>query len=144
MGGGGPGNQTAELVMADTDTAPRKTFQLSYPSTYIKCFRTYLYLQNTIIFFTSAACSIHLEHTVVITGGMPSNDDRTPTARVQQYYAQGAINRLPDMLTARKDHGCGYFVNKDDKIVSRYINSNWIVYKISLGHLNGKIFRCTL
>ena len=113
-----PGNQTAELVMADTDTAPRKTFQLSYPSTYIKCFRKHIFIYK-ILFFTSAACSIQLEHTVVITGGMPSNDDRIPTARVQQYYAQGAINRLPDMLTARKDHGCGYTVNKDGKIVSR-------------------------
>ena len=61
------------------------------------------------------ACSIQLEETVVITGG----DYTMSTASI--YSVDGWVEDLPDLLTGRWDHGCGHYINNDDKMVAIFL-----------------------
>ena len=63
--------------------------------------------------FLSRACSIQLEVNVILTGGY----DYTKKT-VSVYSTDGWLEDLPDLLTGRYDHGCGHYVNNDDKLVT--------------------------
>ena len=65
--------------------------------------------------YLSYACSIQLEETVVITGGYNT------TRRVSVYSFDGWVEDLPDLLTGRSDHGCGHYINNDDKMVAIFL-----------------------
>jgi len=60
---------------------------------------------------TYSACSIQLEETVVITGG----SNTLSTASI--YSIDGWVEDLPDLLTGRYKHGCGHYINNNDKMV---------------------------
>merc|ERR1712227_688024 len=74
---------------------------------------------------TKYACSIQLEETVVITGG--SNTMSTAS----MYSIGGWVEDLPDLLTGRYNHGCGHYINNDNKMVylvtGGYTDSNNIL-----------------
>ena len=59
----------------------------------------------------SYACSIQLEEMVVVTGG------RETWRHVTVYNTAGLLTELPDLEQGRSDHGCGHFVNTDNKLV---------------------------
>ena len=56
----------------------------------------------------------------MITGGSDNTGTYgEPLARVTSYtFDQGFLADLPEMNEARKEHGCTYFVNNDNKNVS--------------------------
>ena len=62
--------------------------------------------------FLSDACSIQLEDIVILTGGVSTENT------VSVYSTDGWLEDLPDLLTGRYDHGCGHYVNNDDKLVT--------------------------
>ena len=75
------------------------------------------------VFICSWACAIELQDTVVVTGGIRveiSEDEYyyIGTATVQVYTISGPHEQLPDLLTARYGHGCAYFVDSKDRVVS--------------------------
>ena len=37
---------------------------------------------------------------------------------MQEYGSKGPSTRLPDLLVGRENHACGFYVNKEGKIVS--------------------------
>ena len=56
----------------------------------------------------------------MITGGA-DNDGLygKPLTRVTSYtFNQGFLADLPQMIEARKEHGCTHYLNNDNKIVS--------------------------
>ena len=53
-----------------------------------------------------------MEDVVVITGG-----DST-SSKVSMYSTGGWIQDLPNLVTARKNHGCGHYVNNQNKEVN--------------------------
>ena len=56
----------------------------------------------------------------MITGGSDNSGTYgEPLARVTSYTYDGFLADLPEMNEARKQHGCTYFINNDDMIVSR-------------------------
>ena len=61
------------------------------------------------------ACAIELENTVVVTGGGYSIDSYT---RVQVYSTEGPLHQLPRLGTGRMSHGCGYYVDSRNRVVS--------------------------
>ena len=61
------------------------------------------------------ACAIELENTVVVTGGGYSIDSYT---RVQVYSTEGPLHQLPRLGTGRMSHGCGYYVDSGNRVVS--------------------------
>ena len=62
--------------------------------------------------YFSMACSIELDDKVIVTGGY-----YTPT-RVDVYNIEGWNMELPQLITGRYNHGCGHFINSDDKMVN--------------------------
>ena len=65
------------------------------------------------------SCEIEFEDKIVITGGSDNSETYgEPLARVTSYTYDGFLADLPEMNEARKQHGCTYFINNDDKIVS--------------------------
>ena len=56
-------------------------------------------------------CSIELEQSVVITGGIDS------PKLVQVYDTTGWLMDLPSLLQGRHNHGCGHYVNSGNKQV---------------------------
>ena len=61
----------------------------------------------------SQACSIDLENEVVITGaGAESN-------KVDMYNFGGWMSELPSLITGRVNHGCGHYINTDNKKVTK-------------------------
>ena len=54
-----------------------------------------------------------MEDHVILTGGY----DYTKKT-VSVYSTDGWLEDLPDLLTGRYDHGCGHYVNNDDKLVT--------------------------
>ena len=65
------------------------------------------------------SCEIEFEDKIVITGGSDNSGTYgEPLARVTSYTYDGFLADLPEMNEARKQHGCTYFINNDDKIVS--------------------------
>ena len=61
--------------------------------------------------YFSFACSIELDDKVIVTGG-----EETKT-RVDVYTMEGWSMELPDLTTGRWDHGCGHYINTNDKMV---------------------------
>lgn len=60
---------------------------------------------------TIRACSIELEETVILTGGLYTMN------KVSIYTSSGWIEDLPDLLQGRSTHGCGHYMNDDNKMV---------------------------
>ena len=67
-------------------------------------------------YHSSRACSIQLEEKVIITGGRGEGGAQV-TARVTVYNISGFVMDLPNLMHGRRNHGCGYFVNQDSKVV---------------------------
>ena len=74
----------------------------------------------------SDACTIQLEDWVVVTGGT----DR-PDSTVSVYDVNGWVEDLPDLNQGRDEHGCGYYVDSSNNIVSLQLED----LKTSLFHL---------
>ena len=64
--------------------------------------------------FNSRSCSIELEDKVIMTGGSHYSDSKN---KVHLYDEYGWIGDLPDLRHNREDHGCGYYMNTDNKMV---------------------------
>ncbi len=65
------------------------------------------------------SCAIGFEDKIVVTGGSDNTGTYgEPLTRVTSYTYEGFLADLPEMNEARKDHGCTYFRNNDNKIVS--------------------------
>ena len=64
------------------------------------------------------ACSIQLEESVIITGGIYSES----LNRVEQYNLAGSMGRLPDLNTGRYLHACGHYLHNGE-VVSTNIES---------------------
>ena len=60
------------------------------------------------------ACTIQLEEVVIVTGG-----DVTPT-QATAYNSDGFLADLPTFNVPRRAHGCGHFINTDNKAVLYY------------------------
>ena len=56
------------------------------------------------------ACSIELEDLVILTGGID-------VTKVTVYNSEGFLMDLPNLNHGRTSHGCGHFVNTDNKVV---------------------------
>ena len=65
------------------------------------------------ILYFSDACAIELDDKVIVTGG------RDTLTRVEVYNIHGWIMGLPDLQTGRCGHGCGHYINADEKIVKK-------------------------
>ena len=76
---------TAELV---TEQGSSILFQMKYQTTY--------------------ACAIELEKTVILTGGEYTMN------RVSIYSIQGFERNLPNLLTGRRGHGCGQYIDSNN------------------------------
>ena len=63
---------------------------------------------------------------VIITGGFDGKD-RQPTNSVTVYNNDGFLADWPRLEEPRGDHGCGHFVNKDNKEVMGLICANCYV-----------------
>ena len=66
-----------------------------------------------IIFNFSWACAIDLQDRVVVTG---DNEDRS---RVQVYNISGPQEQLPNLQTPRSWHACAYYMDNQDRVVSK-------------------------
>ena len=76
------------------------------------------FIVNFINSFRSS-CAIGFEDKIVVTGGSDNSGTYgEPLARVTSYTYEGFLADLPEMNEARKAHGCTYFRNNDNKIVS--------------------------
>ena len=69
-----------------------------------------------IISHIRSACSIELEELVILTGG---EDTLT---KVTVYNKDGFLADWPGLQTGRHSHGCGHFVNSDNKVVRQGSN----------------------
>ena len=104
IGGGDPwGWQTSELLSNISNTTTIAFHAPSYYSTF--------------------ACGIPLENTIVVTGGLQLN--AVPGSRVQVYNTSGEVEQLPDINTPRHSHACGHYI-KDGKMVSIYLEKSKI------------------
>ena len=63
--------------------------------------------------FCRSACSIEFDDRVVLTGGW----DFGATNRVAVYNVDGFVEYLPDLNHMRQDHGCGQYIDGNDRIV---------------------------
>ena len=65
------------------------------------------------------ACSIEFDDKVVITGGLqdPETWEFLGIGTVSVYDVNGFVNYLPNMTIGRLEHGCGHYVNSNNKIV---------------------------
>ena len=63
--------------------------------------------------FFRHACSIDVKETekVILTGG------RYTKTKVTVYNTEGFVEDWPELKTGRYTHGCGHFVNTDNKVV---------------------------
>ena len=59
------------------------------------------------------ACSIELKEIVILTGGY----SKVTHSKVTVYNNEGFVEDWPELNTGRYDHGCGHFVNTDNKVV---------------------------
>ena len=67
---------------------------------------------------TNEACTIELTDQVIVTGGYKyAGNGNNKTDRVSVYNEQGWVEDLPSLITARSGHGCGHFVNTENKQV---------------------------
>ena len=58
-----------------------------------------------------SACSIELKDIVILTGGLYTQ------SKVTVYNNEGFVADWPELKTGRSNHGCGHFVNTDNKVV---------------------------
>ena len=58
-----------------------------------------------------SACSIELEELVILSGGVDT------MTKVTVYNKDGFLADWPGLQTGRHSHGCGHFVNSDNKVV---------------------------
>ena len=79
----------------------------------------------------SSACSIELDNKVIVTGGTFNQ------TRVFVYNMDGWIMELPQLITGRFGHGCGQYINTDDKMVNYFSGYSNIILS------NVYIFRYT-
>ena len=61
------------------------------------------------------ACAIELEDKVIVTGGY---DNQKSVSRVDVYNISGWMMELPHLIRARRQHGCGHYIDSDDRMVS--------------------------
>ena len=61
------------------------------------------------------ACDIQLEDKVIVTGGY---DKQKSVSRVDVYTLSGWTMELPQLIRARRQHGCGHYIDSDDRMVS--------------------------
>ena len=62
---------------------------------------------------------------MVITGG----DYTMSTASI--YSIDGWVEDLPNLLTGRSGHGCGHYINNDNKMVSIFLKRVRVTLKSS-------------
>ena len=77
-----------------------------------------------LFWFLSYACSIQLEDIVILTGGQTDISTTMNTASV--YSTDGWVEDLPDLMTGRYHHGCGHYVNNDNKMVTPVTFTWWL------------------
>ena len=53
-----------------------------------------------------------MEDIVILTGGISTKNT------VSVYSTDGWVEDLPDLMTGRYWHGCGHYVNNDNKMVT--------------------------
>ena len=56
---------------------------------------------------------------MVLTGGQDIYKGSVPTTKVTVYNENGLLADWPHMETSRYNHGCGHFINADNKVVSK-------------------------
>ena len=61
----------------------------------------------------SRACSIQLKDFVLVTGGFQTK------TKVSIYGVDGWINDLPELKIGRFDHGCGYYLHKEEIVSTK-------------------------
>ena len=75
-------------------------------------------LNGTILFTIDRrlrdACGIGLMETVVVTGGGGVYSKNTTLV----YNTSGFVEQLPDLITPRKEHACGHYVDGNNQVVS--------------------------
>ena len=79
-----------------------------------QCFCNQKCLKPNLQFISSAACAIELEESVIVTGGIAS---LLHLKHVTEYDQVGNYKELPKLLTGRYGHGCGHYINNDNKMV---------------------------
>jgi len=68
--------------------------------------------------FIDCGCGIKDGDTLIITGGGEFRKYRsTATKTVDRYNNKGFVENLPEMMTARTSHGCGYFYQHGKKVL---------------------------
>ena len=65
------------------------------------------------ILYFSDACAIELDDKVIVTGG-----NYVGSTRVDVYNLSGWIMELPHLIFGRQRHGCGQYINSDEKMVN--------------------------
>ena len=76
-------------------------------------------------FHFSGACSIELEDKVIVTGSITEDFHFN---KVDMYTHTGWIMELPDLITERFNHGCGHFINSDNKMVFDVTKNHYCPY----------------
>jgi len=69
--------------------------------------------------FIDSGCGIKDDDTLIITGGGEVGGSRVSkaTKTVDRYNNKGFVENLPEMMTARTSHGCGYFHQHGKKVL---------------------------
>ena len=81
-------------------------------------------LQSLFTFqYPRSACSIQLEDKVILTGGV---HDSSAMTKVTVYNSGGFVEDKPPLNTGRYYHGCGHYVNTDNKMVRQHCHCNII------------------
>ena len=68
------------------------------------------------IAFTNA-CGISLVETVVLTGGTDGQFSNGFSPQAEVYNTSGFVEQLPDLVTPRKNHACGSYVDSNNQLV---------------------------
>ena len=70
--------------------------------------------ENLNSLYFSFACTIQLDEQVILTGG--NYDEK----RVDVYNMDGWVKGLPRLGTGRYKHGCGHYIDSNDRMVVLY------------------------
>ena len=68
--------------------------------------------------YARSGCSIQLEDKVILTGGR--DQEGNTMANVTVYNNGGFVKDMPRLNTGRFYHGCGHYVNTDNKMVRQH------------------------
>ena len=68
--------------------------------------------------YPRSGCSIQLEDKVILTGGR--DQEGNTMANVTVYNNGGFVKDMPSLNTGRFYHGCGHYVNSDNKMVRQH------------------------